>query len=37
MIFISGMVYNVSLRGVSPGYFPIFIYEQRSSNKNSVE
>jgi len=37
MIFLSGMVYNVFLRGVSLGYFPMFIYEQRASNKDSLE
>lgn len=36
MIFLYGVVYNVFLRGVSPGYFPIFIYEQRANNKNTV-
>jgi len=37
MKFLSGIVYNVFLRGVSLGYFPVFIYEQRATNKSSVE
>ena len=28
MIFLFGIVYNPFLRGVSLGYFPIFIHEQ---------
>lgn len=37
MIFLFGIVYNPFLRGVSLGYFPVFIYEQRATNKSSVE
>lgn len=29
MIFLSGIAYNLFLRGVSLGYFPFFIHEQR--------
>ena len=34
MIFLSGIVYNLFLWGVSLGYFPMFIHEQRVVIKN---